>query len=214
VRLQRPAHIVHERTLYSTVCPPHELWHRGDVTLRLNEAPTRAVGCTVRLRDVRCLRDRTVQGSSNKNGSVGVLKRGVLRLVQVADAPHKWLYEPDEDPKRKHHWDQNEAGFVTVGATFVGKCPNGMSMQLAQTLLDTGIEWSPKMWVEPYPQRIYCVWGGVLYRATPTIPGRSYHGFPEHPSRFPPGNRALRNQIIELARKRNCEQGLRAWMQW
>jgi hypothetical protein len=134
--------------------------------------------------------------------------------MQVADAPHKWLYEPDEDPKRKHHWNQNEAGFVTVGATFVGKCPKNMSMKLAQTLLNTGIEWSPKMWTEPYPQRIYCVWDGVLYRATPTIPGRSYHGFPEHPSRFPPGNRALRDQIIELARERDCEQELRAWIQW
>jgi hypothetical protein len=105
-------------------------------------------------------------------------------------------------------------GFVTVGAIFVGKCPGNMSMQFAQMLLNTGIGWSPKMWSEPYPQRIYCVWGGVLYRATPTIPGRSYHGFPEHPSKFPPGNRVLRGQIIELARERDCEQELRAWMQW
>lgn len=90
--------------------------------------------------------------------------------MQVADVPHKWLYEPDEDPKRKHHWTQDEAGFVTVGAIFVGKCPSSMSIQLAQTLLNTGIEWSPKMWAEPYPQRMYCVWDGVLYRATPTIP--------------------------------------------
>jgi hypothetical protein len=78
--------------------------------------------------------------------------------MQVADMPHKWLYEPDEDPKRKHHWNQNNAGFVMVGAIFVGKCPSGMSVQLAQTLLDTGVEWSPKMWPESYPQRIYCVW--------------------------------------------------------
>jgi hypothetical protein len=90
--------------------------------------------------------------------------------MQVADVPHKWLYEPDEDPKRKHHWTQDEAGFVTVGAIFVGKCPSSMSIQLAQTLLNTGIEWSPKMWAEPYPQRMYCVCDGVLYRATPTIP--------------------------------------------
>jgi len=74
--------------------------------------------------------------------------------MQVADAPHKWLYEPDEDPKRKHHWNQDKAGFVTVGAIFVGKCPNNMSMQLAQKLLNTGIEWSPKKWANPYPQRI------------------------------------------------------------
>lgn len=81
-----------------------------------------------------------------------------------------------------------------------------MSLQLAQMLLDTGIEWSPKMWDQTYPQRIYCVWDGVLYRATPTIPGRSYHGFPEYPSRFPPGNRALRNQIMELAKNASASE--------
>lgn len=134
--------------------------------------------------------------------------------MQDAGGPHKWLYEPDEDPKRKHHWNEDKAGFVTVGATFVGKCPRGMSMQHAQMLLDTGIEWSPKRWTDSYPQRIYCVWEGVLYRATPTIPGRSYHGFPEHPSRFPPGNRDLRRNIMDLAAERNCEQELRAWLQW
>jgi hypothetical protein len=59
--------------------------------------------------------------------------------MQVDDVPHKWLYEPDDDPKRKHHWNRNEAGFVTVGAIFVAKCPSGMSLRLAQTLLDTGM---------------------------------------------------------------------------
>jgi hypothetical protein len=161
----------------------------------------------VRLHDARCPRNRIVRCDSIKDGPIRVPERGVLRRMHVAEAPHKWLYEPDEDPKRKHHWHQNAAGFVTVGATFVGKCPKDMSMELAQTLLDTGIEWSPKGWTAPYPQRIYCVWDGVLYRAMTTIPGRSYHGFPEHPSRFPPGNRALRDQIIVSARERDCERG-------
>jgi hypothetical protein len=212
-RLRRQALPTAHR-LQLAVFPTYELWHRGGVTLNRVETATRAAGRTARLRDVRCPRSRAVRRHSNKNGLVCVSKRGVLRRMQVADMPHKWLYEPDEDPKRKHHWNQNDAGFVMVGAVFVGKCPSGMSMQLAQTLLNTGIEWSPKKWSESYPQRIYCVWGGVLYRATPTIPGRSYHGFPEYPSRFPPGNRGLRNQILELARERDCEQELCAWMQW
>jgi len=82
--------------------------------------------------------------------------------MQVADAPHKWLYQPDEDPKRKHHWNQNEAGFVTVGAIFVGKCPSDMTIELAQTLLNTGIEWSPKMWPEPYLSG-YIAYGTASY---------------------------------------------------
>ena len=134
--------------------------------------------------------------------------------MDIADVPHKWLYEPDENPKRKHHWSRDEAGFVTVGGIFVGKCPSGMTLAQAQTLLDSGIEWSPRAWGDTYPQRIYCVWEGVLYRATITNPGRSYHGFPEHPSKFPPGNRLLRTQILELARQRDCERELRAWMRW
>ncbi len=34
-----------------------------------------------------------------------------------------WLYEPDENPKRKHHWNKDYAGFVEVGPNRVGKCP-------------------------------------------------------------------------------------------
>jgi hypothetical protein len=121
----------------AAVCPPYELWHRGDVTLRLDEGSTSA-SCrrTARLHDARCLRSPIVRRHRVENEPVHVPKRGELRRMQDADAPHKWLYEPDEDHKRKHHWNQNEAGFVTVGATFVGKCPNNMSMRLAQTLVD------------------------------------------------------------------------------
>lgn len=32
-----------------------------------------------------------------------------------------WQYEPDENPKRKHHWDREHAGFVTVGRIRVRK---------------------------------------------------------------------------------------------
>ena len=104
------------RLPWLAVCPQCELWHRGEVTLIRDETATLAAGCTAPLRDVRCPRSRAVRRHSNKNGLVCVPKRGVLRRMQVADMPHKWLYEPDEDPKRKHHWNQNNAGFVTVGA--------------------------------------------------------------------------------------------------
>src|SRR5260370_5500804 len=93
----RPAGLAHSPV---AVGPPYELWHRGDVTLRLDETATRTVSRTARLRDVRCLRSRIVRCHSNKNGPVRVPNRGVLRRMQVADAPHKWWYEPDEDPKR------------------------------------------------------------------------------------------------------------------
>jgi hypothetical protein len=125
-----------------------------------------------------------------------------------------WIYEPDEVPKRKHHWNEAAAGFTKVGNLLIGKCPRNMTQEFAQELLNNGVEWSPRGWRSQYPQRIYAVFEGVLYRAMPTNPGRSYHGFPEHHSLFPPGNRQLREQIIELARERSCESGLRRWMQW
>lgn len=66
--------------------------------------------------------------------------RGELSRVSNADVPHKWLYEADENPKKKHRWNLNNAGFVQIGTTFVGKCPHDMTLELAQELLDTGIE--------------------------------------------------------------------------
>ncbi len=66
-------------------------------------------------------------------------KRGLVRRMSVVNNPQMWLYEPDEIPKKKHHWKEDRAGFETVGNVFVGKCPRTMSIELAQMLLDSGI---------------------------------------------------------------------------
>jgi hypothetical protein len=55
-----------------------------------------------------------------------------------------WAYEVDERPKRKHHWDRNEPGFVVVGRERIGKCPNhlaptGSLQQRLDELLRSGI---------------------------------------------------------------------------
>lgn len=126
-----------------------------------------------------------------------------------------WNYEPDELPKRKHAWSQTKAGFTTVGTDkFVGKCPSDMTVELAQDLLNDALPWSPTNWRSDYPKRLYAVRDGVLYRASPTNPGRSYHGFPEHPSRFPAGARDLRDALLSMAAADGCEQELRRWMNW
>ncbi len=126
-----------------------------------------------------------------------------------------WRYEPDEMPKRKHAWDRDEAGFVEVAAgQLVSKCPIGVSPSEAQELLDGAIPWSPRSWRRDHPQRLYAVRGGVLYRAMPTVPGRSYHGFPEHSTGFPRGARALKRQILARARELQCELEVRRWMNW
>jgi len=137
-----------------------------------------------------------------------------------ADATNRprmtWRYEPDENPKRKHHWDRGHAGFVTVGRIRVGKCPSTMDASSAQALLEEAIPYSPPRWDRPYPKRLYAVSDGVVYRAAPTNPGTSYHGFPEHPQTFPrAGNaRDVKRQLLERAAQQGCEREVRQWMNW
>jgi hypothetical protein len=131
--------------------------------------------------------------------------------------PHsRWRYVPDEDPKRKHHWGELRAGFLRVGSADVGKCPQSMALSTAQALMDEAVPWFPLRWTKSYPQRLYAVLEGVVYRATPTVPGFSYHGFPEHPSRFATGGNAaeVKRRLLERAAELDCEKEVRAWMNW
>lgn len=127
-----------------------------------------------------------------------------------------WLYEPEGWPKLKHHWQREEAGFVEVGSELVAKCPLGMSLRDAQALLDVSVPYFPPRWSRPYPQRLYAVNAGVVYRATPTNPGVSYHGFPEHPRLFPANGNAIRVKrlLLSEAERQGCVQEVRRWMGW
>lgn len=85
-----------------------------------------------------------------------------------------------------------------------------------QALLNDAIPYIPPRWSRSYPQRLYAVSDGVVFRAAPTNPGTSYHGFPEHPSTFPrAGNaRDVKRQILERATEQGCEREVRRWMNW
>lgn len=125
-----------------------------------------------------------------------------------------WEYEPDESPKRKHYWNHDDADFLRVGNNRVGKCPTSISHQEAASLLLEAVPWCPKGWRRDYPQRLYAVRDGILYRATPTNPGRSYHGFPEHHDLFPKGANALKESLLERAQLAGFETQLKRWMNW
>jgi hypothetical protein len=122
-----------------------------------------------------------------------------------------WRYEPDETPKRKHHWSKNIAGVAEVKGARISKCPSDLTLADAELMLNDGIEWSSARWPYDYPQRIYAVLNGDVYRATPTIPGVSYHGFPELIESLPPG-RDLRVQLLAIARAQNCEAEVNTWL--
>lgn len=126
-----------------------------------------------------------------------------------------WQYEVDDHPKWKHHWNRPDPGFVFVGHEDVpvGKCPNSMTTQEAENLLnDGGIPFFPVGWKASHPKRIYVVHDGAVYRAVETIPGRSYHGFPatgEELRRLPS---SIRNAILKRAQQLRCEDKVRRWM--
>lgn len=136
-----------------------------------------------------------------------------------------WKYEPDETPKRKHAWSNDTAGFVDVHGVKVGKCPKTLTIEHIQQMLDGEVEgaevleWRPASgWRFDCPKRLYLVYEGVVYRAMPTRPGFSYHGFPESddPDAFPKGRRGreLKERIIAAARQQGCEAEVRKWMSW
>ncbi len=130
---------------------------------------------------------------------------------RVANMP--WVYEPDPERKHKTGWTKNVAGFVTVANTLVSKCPHNLTNETCEELINSGVEYSPpKRWNRSYPDRIYNIIDCVVYRATPTIPGSSYHGFPELPDRVAKLPRELRNRILDLAEERGCREEVEKWM--
>jgi hypothetical protein len=120
-----------------------------------------------------------------------------------------WIYEENPDRKHKRNWDRPEPGFVRERGGVVGKCPTSVTIELAEMLLNNGIEYFPPRWPHRYPQRIYNIHDGQLYRGTPTNPGTSYHGFPENPADAQELPRGLKNRILELARQKDCEAEVR-----
>ena len=138
-----------------------------------------------------------------------------IRITTVRDVD-AWLYEPEARPKLKHHWPRDYAGFFRVGSVLVAKCPAGMTLADAQVLLDNSIPYFPPRWSRLYPQRLYAVSDGVVYRATPTNPGISYHGFPEYPDRFPDKGNAkqVKQWLLVEAGHQGCRQEVHQWMNW
>lgn len=117
-----------------------------------------------------------------------------------------WKYDPGENPKRKHGWGEDTAGFVRFnsGKNVVGKCPHSMDQETAERLINNGIPEEDPRNEDTHPNRIYVVHEGVLYRAVPTERGKSYHGFPERPKVFDELDDELKDRI--WARARELEQ--------
>ncbi|MBI4703444.1 MAG: hypothetical protein HY744_20215 [Deltaproteobacteria bacterium] len=133
--------------------------------------------------------------------------------ITSAPASRRWRYEPDEKPKKKHHWDKPRPGFVKVRGVDVGKCPHGLSLDRAERLLNQGIAYDPpRAATGDWPSRIYVVYEGAVFRAVPTNPGVSYHAFPDKPAELSRLPRHVLEQIEERARELGCEQEVKRWI--
>ena len=129
-----------------------------------------------------------------------------------------WKYEPRTQQGRlpKHNWNKPEAGFETDrDGKHVGMCPSNMPASVAEKLLNNGIEDWPENWERSYPRAIYNIYGGVAYKALPTNPGVSYHGFPcKGPASYPKKSDMsvkMKHKILERARTEGCETEIIHW---
>jgi len=126
-----------------------------------------------------------------------------------------WRYQPDENPKRRHHWKKPVPGFVEgPRGERVGKCPSDVDNALAEELINgkDRIEYRPNRWPHEYPKRIYIVFRGHLYRAHTTIPGESYHAFPEDPTKPDRVPTVVRKKLRVFAERHKLKRQLRAWL--
>ncbi|MGI9211747.1 MAG: hypothetical protein ACR2HF_04685 [Methylococcaceae bacterium] len=115
------------------------------------------------------------------------------------------VYSSGEN-RHKHHWDKPEAGFISQGSMYIGKCPTHLTRNQAQILLDTGIPYP-----ENNPKRIYNVYQGVIYEAVSANDG-TWHGYPW---RFLPGRNVLPRLVKKTLRNRAIDAGeAKAFDQW
>ena len=90
----------------------------------------------------------------------------------------KRVYSTPEN-RHKHRWKKNYAGFSDFQRNIVGKCPNDITLEQAQNLLEEAITDPPDEFnTDPYPKRLYNVYKGVIYLAIGDGRSNRYHAFP------------------------------------
>lgn len=121
------------------------------------------------------------------------------------------LYDPGEN-RHKHKLPWQGTYFrADFHGRPVGQCPPVFRQDpgLAQRLLESGIPYTNQRDRGTAPHQIFAVHEGVAYRALPTEPGRSWHGFPCRTQEIP---RAIQRQLEAAAERLGCAEGLRRWL--
>jgi hypothetical protein len=96
----------------------------------------------------------------------------------------------------------------------VAKCPSTFRLEHATRLLNSPnrLELKDPRSTAPHPDRIYVFSRGVLYRAVPTVAGRSYHGFPEHAKGVQELPFTQQQRLWAWARNQQIEQQVTQWL--
>ena len=131
----------------------------------------------------------------------------------------KWTYERgDQDGRKKHRWNRDEAGFFPGGKGPIGKCPKHITQEIAQSALDEGVPFAISADEdedeEKMPDKIYMVYQGVIYEAAVTVPGHSFHAYPwrgDLPGRLRLPNSILRKLEAKL-KNEGEKQIFRKWL--
>lgn len=95
---------------------------------------------------------------------------------EVMEDEHEPKYERGEG-RYKHRWNKDQADFCPGAKGAVGKCHNSITEKVAEDLLRGGFPYCENN-DDQSPSKIYAVYKGAIYEAVPTVPGKSWHGYP------------------------------------
>lgn len=123
-----------------------------------------------------------------------------------------YRYERGEG-RVKHRWQHDYAGFLPSKRGPVGKCHRSISESEATRLLHSGVlpPFPDPPGLPPHPREIFNVYKGIPYVAVPTVPGRSYHGYPWSGRMSPTVRNELRVRAVKQGYERAFDQWLRTY---
>ena len=89
----------------------------------------------------------------------------------------EFWYDKGEN-RRKHNGTSSQAEIVYEHGHWVGKCPRGFSLDIAQSLIEDAIpEYRPRQQDSPF--RLWNYYDGAVYAARTSDGGTTWHGYPQ-----------------------------------
>lgn len=130
-------------------------------------------------------------------------------MLDLANRTPKRTYEKGEG--RTKHLGRSAEPEIEMNRSnpksWIGKCPNNMSVDTRQKILDSAIP-GPTEDEGEVPQNLYAVHEGAIYEAMSSDHGTRWHGYPFKGKL----SRKMIGRLRELAREQKCEQAFDQWV--